>query len=188
VAAENDNTTDRFELDGVEYEVPDFMDLTIEDWEIVYDEAKVVLADFAPIFDDTPLEERKTFQDAKPAEQKKMRERFAAGQRDAKEAEAARLEKLKNPRVEKAFLMIAYLRAHPDEDVATARALVGKARLIAMIEAAQSEDDAADPTSATEQERSSPRSEDDSNESSSLPSQPSSDTPADELATTSTVG
>lgn len=170
MAAETDNpsTTDRFELDGAEYEVPSFTDLTIDDWTLVYDESKVVLADFGPIFDD-------------------------------EEAEAARVDKLRNPRVEKAFLMIAYLRVHPDADLDEVRDLTGRARLVPLIDALRSAaeeegDDADDPTkssalsSENELKPSSKTSYDESDESSPAASALSSETPEDRLATTGTSG
>jgi hypothetical protein len=153
VAAETPNSTNRFELDGVEYEVPAFLDLTISDWELVYDEAGVVLADFGPIAGDSA-------------------------------AEKERLATLKNPRVEKSFLMIAYLRVHPDADVDTAREAAGKAKLIPLLEALAPEDDADDPTSPSQNPRSesSERSRDDSSESSPPASPQSSETPGNQRA------
>lgn len=156
MTAENDNTTSRFELDGVEYEVPDFTDLDLDDWQLVYDECSVVLADFAP--------------DEDPA------------------AETARRDRLRNPRLEKSFLMIGYLRKHPDADVATAREVTGKAKLVALLESMQGAGEAADPTLTTGQETSSPRSLVASSESSSPPSLSSSATREDQPAPIGTGG
>lgn len=167
MAAENDNTTSRFELDGTEYDVPEFTDLEIDDWELVYDECKVVLADFAPIESE-----------AKDAP------------KNAVELEAARLERLRNPRLEKSFLMIAYRRAHPDEGIDAIRSVIGKAKLIPLIESmkVEGEEEADDPTLTTEQEKPSDKSSVSPDGTSSPPSQKSSATPGRPLATTGTSG
>ncbi len=149
MAAEIDNSTNRFEVDGVQYETPEYTDLTIDDWNLVYDECQVVFMDFGPLVDDA-------------------------------EGEKARIGRLRNPRLEQAFLMIGYMRAHPEASVDEAREVTGRARLVALLEAQNpDEDDAADPTqeSPTPTDESSPRSSDDTNSSSSPDSTPSLELP-----------
>lgn len=59
MAAETlDNTTTKFELDGRTYEVPDFLDLDLDDWEIVWDEASISLTDFSSVDDEEKDEAR----------------------------------------------------------------------------------------------------------------------------------
>ena len=149
MAAETDNSTNRFEVDGVQYETPEYTDLTIDDWNLVYDECQVVFMDFGPLVDDP-------------------------------EDEKARIGRLRNPRLEQAFLMIGYMRAHPEATVEEAREVTGRARLVALLEAQNpAEDDADDPTqeSPTPTDESSPRSSDDTNSSSSPDSTPSLELP-----------
>ena len=149
MAAENDNSTNRFEVDGVQYETPEYTDLTIDDWNLVYDECQVVFMDFGPLVDDA-------------------------------EGEKARLGRLRNPRLEQAFLMIGYMRAHPDASADEAREVTGRARLVALLEAQNpDEDDAADPTqeSPSPPDESSPKSSDDTSSSSSPDSTPSLEIP-----------
>ncbi len=149
MAAETDNSTNRFEVDGVQYETPEYTDLTIDDWNLVYDECQVVFMDFGPLVDDA-------------------------------EGEKARIGRLRNPRLEQAFLMIGYMRAHPEASVDEAREVTGRARLVALLEAQNpDEDDAADPTqeSPSPPDESSPKSTEDSNSSSSPGSKPSLDLP-----------
>jgi len=170
VAADTNNSTNRFELDGVEYETPEFTDLTFDDWALVYDECKVVLADFAPIDADAE-----------------------GAPKNAAELEAARLDRMRNPRLEQAFLMIGYLRVHPDADIETARKLTGNARLIAAIEAVNPDEDKDEPdgdppTLTSEPVRSFKKSSLDMSESSSSPSEKSSETPAGDPVATTTVG
>ena len=149
MAAEIDNSTNRFEVDGVQYETPEYTDLTIDDWNLVYDECQVVFMDFGPLVDDP-------------------------------EGEKARIGRLRNPRLEQAFLMIGYMRAHSEASVDEAREVTGRARLVALLEAQNpDEDDADDPTqeSPTPTDESSPKSSDDTNSSSSPDSTPSLEIP-----------
>ena len=149
MAAENDNSTNRFEVDGVQYETPEYTDLTIDDWNLVYDESQVVFMDFGPLVDDA-------------------------------DGEKARLGRLRNPRLEQAFLMIGYMRAHPEATIDEAREVTGSARLVALLEAQNpDEDDAADPTqeSPSPPDESSPKSSDDTSSSSSPDSTPSLEIP-----------
>lgn len=160
MAAETDNSTNRFEVDGVQYETPEYTDLTIDDWNLVYDECQVVFLDFGPLVDDP-------------------------------EGEKARIGRLRNPRLEQAFLMIGYMRAHPEATVDEAREVTGRARLVALLEAQNPEaDDADDPTqeSPTPTDELSPRSSDDTNSSSSPDSTPSSELPDGLHAITGTGG
>ncbi len=149
MAAETDNSTNRFEVDGVQYETPEYTDLTIDDWNLVYDECQVVFMDFGPLVDDP-------------------------------EGEKARIGRLRNPRLEQAFLMIGYMRAHPEASVDEARSVTGKARLVALLEVQNPEaDDVDDPTqeSPSQPDEPSPRSSDDTNSNSSLDSIANSDEP-----------
>ncbi len=161
MAAENDNSTNLFEVDGVQYETPLYTDLTMDDWKLVYDECQVVFLDFGPLVDDP-------------------------------EGEKARLERLRNPRLEQSFLMIGYLRTHPDDSVDTAREVTGRARLIALFEAQNPEvpADADDPTqtSPSQPEEPSERSSDDTPSSSSPDSTESSDQPDDQPVAIGTGG
>ncbi len=149
MAADTPNSTNKFEVDGVEYETPEYTDLTIDDWNLVYDECQVVFMDFGPLVDDP-------------------------------EGEKARIGRLRNPRLEQAFLMIGYMRAHPEASVDEAREVTGRARLVALLEAQNpDEDDAADPTqeSPSPPDESSPKSSDDTSSSSSPDSTPSLEIP-----------
>lgn len=59
MAAENDNQNEarpKFELDGVEYELPEIRELDIDEWMIVYKYSKVVLRDLMEITDDPDAE------------------------------------------------------------------------------------------------------------------------------------
>ncbi len=155
MAAENDNSTNRFEVDGVQYETPDYTDLTIDDWNLVYDECQVVFLDFGPLADDP-------------------------------EGEKARIGRLRNPRLEQSFLMVGYLRAHPDATVDEAREVTGRARLVALLEAQNPDADEAEevdpPTGEPQNSGSSPddksqRSSDDTDSSLSPGSTKSLDLP-----------
>ncbi len=160
MAAETDNSTNRFEVDGVQYETPEYTDLTIDDWNLVYDESQVVFMDFGPLVDDT-------------------------------EGEKARIGRLRNPRLEQAFLMIGYMRAHPEATVDEAREVTGRARLVALLEAQNpDEDDADDPTQEPPKpdDEQSPKNSDGINSSSSPASTLSSVPPEDPLASTGTGG
>jgi len=160
VAAENDNTTNRFEVDGVAYEVPLHTDLTVDDWNIVYDMCEVVWMDFAAEIDDQA-------------------------------AEKERLKRLRNPRLQQAFLMVGYLRVHPEDTIETAREVTGRARLIALIEAEnRTDDDEEDPTQAspTPISASSRRSKPATKGSSSAASTKNSDEQDDEPKATGTGG
>ncbi len=158
MAAETDNSTNRFEVDGVVYETPEYTDLTIDDWNLVYDECGVVFLDFGPLIDDP-------------------------------EGEKQRIGRLRNPRLEQSFLMVGYLRAHPDASIDEAREVTGRARLVALMEAQNPElaeaEEADPPTGELPNSESSPedrsqRSSDDTNSSSSPDSPKSSDQPASE--------
>jgi hypothetical protein len=142
-------------LDEREYEVPDFTDLTIDDWEIVYDECGCVLADFQE--DDDP------------------------------EAEAARRERIRNPRLEKAFIMVSLIRARPDDDLETIRSDAGHIRLIPYLtEVSGGEQE--NPTQVKKPDESSKESSDSSGGNSSPGSPESSVTPEVLAATTGTDG
>lgn len=166
MAAETDNSTNRFEVDGVQYETPEYTDLTIDDWNLVYDECQVVFMDFGPLVDDA-------------------------------EGEKARIGRLRNPRLEQSFLMIGYMRAHPEATVEEAREITGRARLVALLEAQNPElagEDEADPptgelqNSESSPDESSPRSSDDTSSSSSADSKPSLEIPDGLHAITGTGG
>ncbi len=154
MAAETDNSTNRFEVDGVQYETPEYTDLTIDDWNLVYDESQVVFMDFGPLVDDP-------------------------------EGEKARIGRLRNPRLEQAFLMIGYMRAHPEATVDEAREVTGRARLVALLEAQNPDEEAVDadpptgglPNNESEPNDQSPRRSDDTNSSSSPDSKQSLDLP-----------
>jgi len=156
VAAEIDNSTSRFELEGREYEVPDFVDLDLNDWEIVYDECGVVLSDFQE--DDDP------------------------------ERDAARIERIRNPRLEKAFVMVALRRARPDDDIDTLRQDAGRIKLIPYLSEVAAGESQDPPTSVTKPEPSSRESSGSSSESSSPDSSTSSEIPEGDLATIGTDG
>jgi len=159
VAAENDDTTVRFEIAGNTYDYPDPLDLDLDEWVIIYDECGLILEDFAPC-DNIALEKE-------------------------------RVRRLRNPALMKALAIVGYKRANPDQDIETARALIGGAKMLGLLESmAPGEDDADDPTpdSPTGPDESSERKPDDSNGSSSPASPLSSETPDDELATTGTGG
>ncbi len=166
MAAEIDNSTNRFEVDGVQYETPEYTDLTIDDWNLVYDECQVVFMDFGPLVDDA-------------------------------EGEKARIGRLRNPRLEQAFLMIGYMRAHPEATVDEAREVTGRARLVALLEAQQPEADEGDeadpptgglPTNESEPNDQSLKSSDDTSSSSSPDSKPSLEIPDGLHAITGTGG
>ncbi len=165
MAAETDNSTNRFEVDGVVYETPEYRDLTIDDWNLVYDECQVVFLDFGPLVDDP-------------------------------EGEKERIKRLRNPRLEQSFLMVGYLRAHPDASIDEAREVTGRARLVALMEAQNpelAEAEADPPTGELPNSESSPedrsqRSSDDTNSSSSPDSPKSSDQPASEPVGSGTTG
>ncbi len=165
MAAENDNSTNRFEVDGVQYETPDYTDLTIDDWNLVYDECQVVFLDFGPLADDP-------------------------------EGEKARIARLRNPRLEQSFLMIGYMRAHPEATVDEAREVTGRARLVALLEAQNPEEEAVEvdpPTGGLQNSESepndrSPRSSDGTSSSSSPDSTPSLELPDGLHAITGTGG
>lgn len=154
-----ETTTNKFTLDGTEYETPDFLELEIGDWEVVYDECGVVLSDFAPPDPEKP---------------------------DA-EAEGARQQKLKNPRLERSFLMIAYMRAHPDATQDEAREVTKRARLIPLLES-MSGGEADPPTSARKPEPSSGRNSTEKPEGSSSASESLSGPPAADLASIGITG
>jgi hypothetical protein len=156
VAAENDNSTSRFELDGRKYDVPDFVDLDLNDWEIVYDECGVVLADFQQDDDD--------------------------------KKEAARLERIRNPRLEKAFVMVALRRARPDDEIAALREEAGRIKLLPYLSEVAGGETEDPPTSAMKPEPSSKESSGSNSESSSPPSPSSSATPESRLAAIGTDG
>ncbi len=166
MAAEIDNSTNRFEVDGVQYETPEYTDLTIDDWNLVYDECQVVFMDFGPLVDDP-------------------------------EGEKARIGRLRNPRLEQAFLMIGYMRAHPEASAEEAREVTGRARLVALLEAQNpelAEADEEDPptgelqSSESSPDESSPKSSDDTSSSSSPDSKPSLEIPDGLHAITGTGG
>ncbi len=166
MAAETDNSTNRFEVDGVEYETPDYTDLTIDDWNLVYDECQIVFLDFGPLVDDP------------------------AGEKE-------RLTRLRNPRLEQSFLMVGYLRAHPEASVDEARTVTGRARLVALLEAQNPDvaeaEEVDPPTGEPQNSGSSPedrslKSSDDTPSSSSHVSIVNSDPPEDPLASTGTGG
>lgn len=162
------DTTNTFEFDGRKYEVPDYTELDINDWEIVYDECEVVLADFQEV-------------DVESITNDKERE-------VARKREAERMKRIRNPRLEKAFIMIALRRERPDDDLDVLREEAGKVKLIPYLTSMASGDEAENPTPAKKPDGSSSRSSDSSNENSSLDSDESSETPEDRLATIGTDG
>lgn len=144
MAAETPDTT-KFELDGKTYELPDFLDLDLDDWEIIWDECQVSLNDFSEVGD--PEQDEK------------------------------RLRRLNNPRLERAFIMVALKRANPDGDIDQIRKDAGRIKLMPYLLGQAAADAEANPTSASEPERSSRPSSDSTSESSSPPSPESSDEP-----------
>ncbi len=163
MAAETPDTTEeaqvlKFKLAGGEYDLVGFDDLTIDEWEIIYDESKVRLSDIAELEDP--------------------------------EADAKRLERIGNPRTDKALYMIAYLRANPDTELDAVRKIVGAAKLLPLMAsiAEGMEPNGGDPTSATAPENQPDSSAVTSNASSSTDSSTSSETPDSPDANTGTSG
>lgn len=147
-------TTDKFELDGVMYESPNFLDLSIDEWRMVEQECDVVLADFSEL--------------------------------DDPDQEAKRTRRLASPNVERAFIMVALVRARPDDDLDEIRKAAGSVKLVPYLLDRVIADEE-NPTSASALERSSSRSSDDSIASSSKPSPRSSETPETPLVPTGTT-
>lgn len=82
-----------FEIDGQRYEVPRLDTFTLDEAQVLYDVAKVVLEDFAPLHPESPDEEKTLH-------------------------EASILMRIRNPAFTRALVHVAYLRKHPDaEDV-----------------------------------------------------------------------
>lgn len=105
---------------------------------------------------------------------------------DDPEREEHRQRRLRNPRLERAFIMVALRRARPDADPEEIRADAGRIKLIPYLtDLAGAEEN---PTSVSEPAPSSSSSFDSSSESSSPVSAGSSDEPDDALATTGTGG
>lgn len=164
MAAETPDTTEEVErvlklkIAGEEYELVGFDDLTIDEWEIIYDESKVRISDI--------------------------------GELEDPEADAKRLERIGNPRTDKALYMIAYLRVHPDAELDKVRTLVGKEKLLPILAgiAEGMGQNGDDPTLTTERERQPDSSAVTSAESSSPGSSKSSETPDSPDAPTGTSG
>ena len=155
MAAENDNKV-QFELEGTMYDIPDVLDLDLDEWIVVYEYAGLVLDDFAPL--------------------------------ENAEEEAQRVHKLRHPGFMKAMAHIGYQRAHPKKTKATVKDLLGKAKLVPMLESMATDEGESEvpPTSASEPQKSSERSQDVSSVNLSLASRSSSATPAGPLAPTGT--
>jgi hypothetical protein len=153
VAADTLEGTSLFELDGREYEVPDWTDVDISEWEIIYDECEVGVSDFQ--------------------------------EQDDPEKEAARMKRVRNPRLEKAFIMVALRRVRPDDDLDTLREEAGKVKLIPYLLRGGEQEN---PTQATRPDESSSKSSDSSNGNSSQDSSENSETQEEGLATTGMDG
>ena len=116
---------------------------------------------------------------------------------EEKKRERERVKRLRNPALMKALAMCGVIRTNPELDAEDARELVGKARMLTLLESMAPEEDAEDepnpptsgrPSNESEPQPSSLRSVGESSESTSLASPPSSATPDEEPAPTGTGG
>ncbi len=159
MAAENDDTTVRFEIAGNTYDYPDPLDLDLDEWVIIYDECGLILEDFAP-FDNVALEKERVRRLRNPALMKAL---AIVGYKRA------------NPDqdIETSRALIGGAK------------MLG---LLESMAPGEDDADDPTPDSPTTPEGSSERSSDDSNGSSSARSQNSSDEPADAPAPIGTGG
>jgi hypothetical protein len=139
-----------FTIDGEIYEVPSIDSLTMDEAQVLYDYSGLTIED------------------------------FSLGLSDDGDVESEELQaKMRNPGFMRALLHVAYQRAHPKQNPARVKALIGSANIIATFEKlAEPEDegdDALPPASTTEHEQSSERSSVDSNKTSGTDSASSSD-------------
>lgn len=105
-------TTITFKLDGddTSYEVPGIDDLDMDEWQILYEYAGLTLDDFSP-----PVRDNN-------------------GVILDEEAEKARQHRLGQPAFMKALLHVGYQRAHPELKPSQVKAVVGKAKLMSIVE------------------------------------------------------
>ena len=179
----NDDTV-RFAIGDQEYELPDPLTLTIDEWGVAWDYGEFVLEDFAPLADAAPIPPSSLViekSDTQEEKERKARE-MAVWEKQHPDGpdEAARKRRLKNPAMMQSLFHIGYQRANPDQDSQTIKALIGGSKMLGLLESMagdEAEDDAVNPTLTTEPERSSERSSDDSKQDSWPGSSKNSETP-----------
>lgn len=134
--------TVKFKMGDNEFELPEIDDLDMSEWELVYDNTGLILADFAPEIDEN-------------------------GKLDQK-AESDRQRRVSQPAFTRTMLQIALRRANPDMPADEVAEIATHARLVSVLEAIGEEVDVEDadagpPESTPEPEPSSSKSSDDSN-------------------------
>lgn len=102
--------TFKLEGDETEYEFPQVDDFDIDEWVVVWDYCGLTLDDFMP-----PLKDDN-------------------GNVIDEEEEAERQRRLTHPGFTKAVLHIAYQRSHPDMKPAQIKAVIGRAKLVSIVE------------------------------------------------------
>lgn len=160
----------KFKIDDVLYEMPEIDDLDIEEWEIIYGASGIVLGDFAPALD-------------------------AKGKLD-KKADADRQRRISQPAFLRARLHIAYRRANPAASEDEIEEVVKAAKMVpameAIADAAETantgEGDAVPPALTPAPDGSSPTGSDEKSGNKPTASAVSSETPAEDPATTGTSG
>ncbi len=169
MATPEESASVKFKIGDDEYEIPPIDDFDMDEWQLVYEYAGLVLEDFAPCDDAAVMEGEEKVGEDGPDE--KARQRLVG-----------------QPAFMRSLLHIGYRRAHPELKDAEIRAVTGTAKLTRLFEDAV-EDDAGPPeVTDTSPASSAPANSRSSNGVESAGSAKSSDVPGSRRAPTGTPG